>query len=317
MTGSPWRLIGLTFCCPAHVFYGRHSLWQAMTDLIIREPDLVELARVIYFFRNHMLLPQARILVALRCRPVERFVAAAAWWTEGTMVRFQLLCLPGAAQPEIFALLINRVTEAARLAGGQRLHYADVLTESDPTAEHLKTNGFAPLGKNRFFEASCEDAWKRVMHLFEKYRRDIPPDWRTEPVRDHQPEIVLDLIANYRLMPAPELRYYWQVNSTTGLDLDASPILFDRAQACGTMLVRSGQGTFYIDVRVVRVENRRLRSLGNLLLFHHLAERWQPGGPIQRLQFHGGEAEHRETANLALRMGGRELPGRYIFAKTL
>jgi hypothetical protein len=301
----------------AYVFCRKYTSRQAMTDLIVREPDVAELARVAYFFRNHMLLPQAHILMALRCRPVERFVAAAAWWTEGAVVRFQLLCLPGAGHPEIFASLINRVTESARRAGGQRLHYADVLTEDDATADHLKRNGFTPLGKNRFFEARYADAWKRVMHLFEKCRPDLPPDWRTEPIRNHQPEIILDLVGSHRLMSATELHYYWQMNSFGGLELDASSILFDGAQPIGTMLVRTGQGTFYIDVRVVHVENRRLRSLGNLLLFQHGTARWPPGGQFQRLQFHGGEAEHRETANLAIRMGGRELPSRYIFAKPL
>jgi hypothetical protein len=141
-----------------------------MSDLIVREPSAAEMARVAYFFRNHMLLPHAHILMALRCRPVERFVAAGAWWTEGSVVRFQLVCLPGVAQPEVFALLINRVTESARLAGGQRLHYADALTEDDPTAAHLKNNGFTPLERNRFFEVNYEDAGRRVAHLFEKFR---------------------------------------------------------------------------------------------------------------------------------------------------
>jgi len=288
-----------------------------MTDLIIREPDVAEWDRVIYFFRNHMLLPQSRILVALRRQPVERFVAAAAWWTEGSAVRFQLVCQPGTAHPEIFALLINRVMESARLAGRQRIQYADVLTDDDATCNILKEYGFAPLGKNRFFEASYEDAWQRAMHLFEKSRPHIPPDWSTEPIRKHRLETVWGLIEKHRLLPATELHYYWQMNSPGGLDLDASSILFAGAQPIGTMLTRNGQGTFYIDVRVVQVENRRLRALGNLLLFHHIGKRWSPGGQIHRLQFHGGEAEHRETANLAIRMGGRELPSRHIYAKEL
>lgn len=290
---------------------------QTMSDLIVREPSAAEMARVAYFFRNHMLLPHAHILMALRCRPVERFVAAGAWWTEGSVVRFQLVCLPGVAQPEVFALLINRVTESARLAGGQRLHYADALTEDDPTAAHLKNNGFTPLERNRFFEVNYEDAGRRVAHLFEKFRPDIPPAWRTEPIRNHSPEIIMSLMGNHRLMPATELHYYWQMNSPGGLDLDASSILFDGAQPIGTMVLRAGQETLYIDIRVVRVENRRLRSLGNLLIFHHGTTRRHPGGQFHRLQFHGGEAEHRETANLAIRMGGRELPSRYIFAKIL
>jgi hypothetical protein len=83
------------------------------------------------------------------------------------------------------------------------------------------------------------------------------------------------------------------------------------------LLTRVVGDTFFVDVRVVNIENRYLRALGNLLLFHHMTERWNAAGPVIRLQFHGGAAEHRETANLALRMGGRELPSRHIYAKTL
>ena len=40
-----------------------------------------------------------------------------------------------------------------------------------------------------------------------------------------------------------------------------------------------------------------------------------PTGVIRRLQFRGGEMEHRETANLALRMAGKEMPPRHVFAR--
>ncbi len=286
-----------------------------MNDLVVREPGATELARVRYFFRNHMLLPQSRILVAVRRQPVERFVAAAAWWAEGTVIRFQLVTPPGVLPLEAFALLISQITELARLAGGQRLHYADVLPADDPICSGLIEHGFAPMGKNRFFEASYAEAWHRVMRLFEKCRPDIPPDWRTESIRNQPPEIVWNLIGQHHLLAATELHYYWQINSPGGMNLDESSILFAGMQPLGTLLIRSGPDTFYIDVRVVHLANRQLRALGNLMLFHHVTAQRPPGGPIRRLQFHGGEAEHRETANLALRMGGRELPPRHIYAK--
>jgi hypothetical protein len=73
----------------------------------------------------------------------------------------------------------------------------------------------------------------------------------------------------------------------------------------------------YIDVQVVREANPRLRSLGDLCLLYHDAQRVNPDGPIRRIQFRSGETEHRQTANLALRMGGRELSRRHVFAKKL
>jgi hypothetical protein len=66
----------------------------------------------------------------------------------------------------------------------------------------------------------------------------------------------------------------------------------------------------------VKLENRRERALGNIALLHHIAARRDPYGPIKWLRFRAGEIEHRETANLAIRMGGRELLPRHVFAKT-
>ena len=73
----------------------------------------------------------------------------------------------------------------------------------------------------------------------------------------------------------------------------------------------------YIDVQVVRQSNPRLRSLGDLCLLYHDAQRVGPDGPIRWIQFRSGETEHRQTANLALRMGGPELAPRHLYARML
>jgi hypothetical protein len=70
-----------------------------------------------------------------------------------------------------------------------------------------------------------------------------------------------------------------------------------------------------VDVRVVKAANRRLRSLGNVLLLYHAARAHGPFYTVDTLCFRGGETEHRETANLAIRMGGRELPCRRVWGK--
>ena len=82
------------------------------------------------------------------------------------------------------------------------------------------------------------------------------------------------------------------------------------------MLRRTGD-LLYIDVQVVREANPRLRSLGDLCVLYHSAQRVAPGGAVQRIQFRSGETEHRQTANLALRMGGRELPRHCVYGKKL
>ena len=73
-----------------------------------------------------------------------------------------------------------------------------------------------------------------------------------------------------------------------------------------------------MDVRVVKTGNRLLDSLGNVALLRHTCVTLGPvPSDLNRLQFRGGEMEHRETANLAFRMGGKELPARHLFARSL
>ena len=74
---------------------------------------------------------------------------------------------------------------------------------------------------------------------------------------------------------------------------------------------------------VMRETNPRLRSLGNLFIMHRMFTRYLEGqrvaaeGPMRWLRFRGGATEHRETASLALRMGGRELAPCHVLAKGL
>jgi len=290
---------------------------NGMTDLIIREPAPNEIPRAAYLFRNSFLRQESRVLVAVRSLPVERFVAGIAWWIEGAFGRFQLATQSGAPNPEAFERLINQVAAFAQKAGLERLQYADLLTDDDQRSNFLRNLGFEPLATDRFFEIACQDVWVRLMPLCDKYEAHFPSDWRTESIRSHPPELVLNLIRDYKLMSADELLRYWNVGPPWGFEPVVSGILFDGVRPIGALLTRAVEDMFFVDVRVVHMENRRLRALGNMLLLRHVALHWKPGGLIQRLQFRGGEIEHRETANLAIRMGGHELPPRYIFAKKL
>jgi hypothetical protein len=288
-----------------------------LADLVICEPAPSELERAVYLFRNARLRPEARIFVAVRSRPVERFVAAAAWWPEGNAGRFQLACSPGILRDEVCSLLIERVSQRARIAGKESLQYGELLADKSEWIELLARQGFMRLRSERFFEVSAVQSWTRTVETFEKYKSKIPPGWRTESIRQHAPETIFDLIAPYRLMPPGELRDYWRADSAFGFELDLSSTLFDGPRPIGTFLTRKVRDTLCVDVRVVQAENRMLRSLGNVCLLYHVAKRWRPDGGINQLQFRGGTTEHRETANLAMRMDGRELPPRHIFSRCL
>lgn len=258
------------------------------------------------------------MFVAVKSRPIERFVAAAAWWPLGQTVCFRL-AIPGGAtmRTEASRLLIDKISECGRALRLDSLQYADLLADDNEWIEILKQNGFIQLRSERFFEVSSQMAWTRTIQLFEKYKSRIPSDWRTESIRLHTPKAILELMAPFRLMPSAELRDYWRADSAFGFESDLSSILFDGARPIGVFLARKVRDVLCVDVRVVQAENRLLRSLGNIVLFHHTAQRHGPLGVIRCLQFRGGATEHLETANLALRMNGRELPPRHVFAKVL
>ena len=290
---------------------------SSVIDLAIREPTSSELGRAAYLFRDVRLRSQARILVAVRSHPVERFVAAAAWWPEGNVGCFQLASPLGSIRNEACALLINHFSVAAQISGLKSLQYGELLAGTSEWIVFLKQNGFEHLRSERFFEVSDQQTWTRTMETFEKYKVKIPSGWHTESIRHQAPEIIFDLIQPYRLMPTPELQDYWREDSALGFELDLSSILFDGTRPIGTLLARHVRDALCVDIRVVRVENKLLSALGNILLFYHIAARKKPGGTIRRLQFRGGATEHRETSNLALRMGGQEMPARHVYHKTI
>ncbi len=287
------------------------------SELHVRAPLPAETERAAHLFRNVPLRADARLLVAVRLQPIERFVAAAAWWSEGTVARFQLACQPGVARAQVGAALLSHLATAAGSAGMQKLHHAEALRDNDEWAGILQEQGFERVRSERSFEVAYTDAWTRVIQLHQKYREQIPPSWRTEPIRQFAPETILDLIAPHCLMPPAEVCSCWRAPSATGFDLDLSCILFDGRRPFGAFLLRRFADVLYIDVQVVAERNPRLRSLGDLCLLYHDAQRVAPGGAIQRIQFRSGETEHRQTANLALRMGGRELPPLRVFSRPL
>jgi hypothetical protein len=288
-----------------------------LADLVIREPAVTELERAVYLFRNTRLRSQARILVAERSKPVKRFVGAAAWWSEGNVGRFQLASPPGTIRDDVCSRLTEHVLQRARIAGLASLQYGELLPDKNERIEFLARQGFTLLHSERFFEVQGQQAWTRTVEAFEKYQSRIPSAWRTESIRHHPPETVLELIAPYRLMPPEELRHFWTADSALGFELDLSSTLFDGPRPIGTFLTRRVRNALCIDVRVVQAENRLLRSLGNVCLLYHVAQRRCPNQGIDVLQFRGGATEHLETANLAMRMEGRELPPRHVFSRPL
>jgi len=288
-----------------------------LADSALGEPAPAEVGRVLHLFRNAPLSPEARLLALQRSQPIPRFIAAAAWWPEGTNARFQLACQPGIARAAVAGLLLDGLADAARKAGVATLQYANLLTDGDEWFGLLRARGFACRHSERSFEVAYRDAWQRVMQLYQKHRSRIPAGWRTEAIRALPPEAALALIAPHRLMPPAEIRHYWRADAQAGFELDLSCVLFDGERPFGALLTRRVGDGCYVDVQVVLEANPRLRSLGDLLLLYHGIQRLDPGGPVRWLWFRSGQTEHRQTANFALRMGGRELARAHLLARPL
>ncbi len=79
------------------------------TDLAIHEPSGREVQHAVRLFRNVRVCSEARLLLAVRSRPIERFMAVAAWRSEGMVGRFQMACQPEGDRTAIGGLLLNDV----------------------------------------------------------------------------------------------------------------------------------------------------------------------------------------------------------------
>lgn len=121
-------------------------------DLTVREPAASEIDRAKYLFRNVRLRPQAHVLVAVRSRPIKRFVAAAAWWPKGTVGVFRLASLPGISLSTVCDLLVNQVMGCTKQTGLESLQNGEPLLDNSEWIEILRKNGFGYLRSERFLK---------------------------------------------------------------------------------------------------------------------------------------------------------------------
>lgn len=287
------------------------------------EPVAEEVDRVLLLFGKIRLGPEARLLAVARSCPLKRFIAGAIWWPMGKAALFQIACLPGVDRTAVAGLLIDRLGECARAAGLESIQHAQLLPDDNEWTGLLRKHSFECLRSERSFEVAYQDAWKRIMQLHQKHGARIPTAWQAKPIRNLSPETALAVIGSHRLLTPAEVRAFWRKNSAGGFTLDLSCLLFDSDRPFGAFLARRMGDVYYVDVQVVQEKNPILRSLGDwfmmyrMLILHDEALRAGRDVPIRWLRFRSGEVEHRQTANLALRMGGRELPPCRVMAKRL
>lgn len=286
--------------------------------VIVRAPTASEAARVRHLFRDISLPLQSQFLVVVKLQPTERFVAGLAGWTEGFFARFQMAFQPGVDANQYAPQLIEEASSTARSARLSHLVHGDLLTDDDRRATLLRANGFSVLRSERFFCVDAVLGENRVLESERKFAPLIPRNWRTDSIRKHPPETILELLEPHRLMAPEEMRRHWRPDAVHGFEPDMSNILFEGEHPFGALLVRRMGEVLSFDVRVVNHSNRRLRGLANLPLLRHCVQHYdRERFPVRWLLFRGGEVEHRETANLAFRMGGEEVAPRRVFARAL
>lgn len=286
-------------------------------DVVARRPLPAELARVLHLFRRLRVRRDAQFLVAERRQPVARFVAAAAWSQEDRLGRFQVVCAPGVKPEDALPPLLPALELAGNDAGLEAFHYADALPENHALLATLEAGGYERVRSERVFETDASPTWHRISRLYQKHCPDIPPAWHTEPIRLHPPEAILGLIAPHRLLQAEDVRHAWTPGAAAGFDLELSCVLLDGRRPFGALLGRCVGTLLFVEVQVIVEPNPRLRSLADLCMVHHLTSRVGPDGPLHKVCFRCGEKEHRQTANLALRMGGREVGRLLVLGKRL
>lgn len=255
----------------------------------------------------------AEFLLALRQHPVERIVATLAMWKREDDLEFLLARLPGVAAVEVAPILISEldriVPDFREVACGR------LLSPEDEWAPFLEAAGYARTRKERVFEADADIAREHLNRFYQRHAKSFPQSWRLEPISRHKPETVWPLIAAYRLITPEDLQLLWNLPPPRGYHRDWSPILFDGDEPIGTILVRSNGRCIAIDIRVVKPIPAKSRALANIALLGFILDQTAPNSP-RVVAFRGDESAHRETANLAFRLGGHEVVQRYRFAKT-
>lgn len=254
----------------------------------------------------------AEFLLALRKHPVERIVGTLAMWKCEDDLEFLLARLPGVDAGEIATGLLPG---ADRLAPDFReICYGRLLSPQDEWSPFLENAGYARTRTERVFEADVPAASDRIRRLYRRYADSFPKTWRIEPIARHRPETVWPLISAYRLITADDLQLLWHLPTPRGYHHDWSPILFDENGPLGVVLVRFNGRCVAFDIRVVKPIPAKSRALANIALIEFIIDQSESSLP-RTVAFRGDESVHRETANLAFRLGGHEVGRRHRYVK--
>lgn len=236
--------------------------------------------------------------------PRPRFLASAVVWAGGT--RFLLAVLPG-VERQAAAALLNRVIEESPPAGV--LRFDSLLDPADPFHGMLLQRGFEPVHRVDDFELPVERLRPRLEAVFRRARRRMPQEWQRVPLPARSSAEVRALVVDrFRLMSPLDFEHKARGGH---FDVRSSVLLCSRGRLIGALLIVRGSDALQIAAIAVNLPPGRLRSMANLALLHGSLESRAAEEHLSCYRFQAGQHVHRQTANTALRLGGRQVASRF------
>ncbi len=260
----------------------------------------------------------------------ERIVGAAAWWPAGpaapdqaaadvAFCRWRTTPRWEADGQSLPADLLDALTAEAVCGGVRLLRGIDLLPEDGPVATRLAARGWTVAFRNEFYEGRASATWPRVDALFR--RLEESPEGAAAlgrlragpPTPDVLPAVFAlvsskglvppDLL-NYRLSSLDQTGGYSTLTSRVLLTTGASPAL------AAVLLMRMDATGATIDARVadpaICAEAGVSVGQANILLLRAVLANLRAVG-VEILRYHAHPGDHRETINMARRLGAERV----------
>lgn len=254
----------------------------------------------------------------------ERIVGAAAWWPAGpaapdqaaaALCRWRIAPRWEADGQSLPADLLDALTDEAKRGGIKLLRGVDLLPENSPAATRLAAHGWTVAFRNEFYAGRTSATWPRVDALFRRLEESPGGAAALDRLRAGPPTpgalpAVFALVASKGLVPPDLLDHrlssfdrtggYSTLTSRVLLTTGATPAL------AAVLLMRMDATGATIDARVA--DPAVCAAVGvnvgqaNVLLLHAVLANLRAAG-VETLRYHAHPADHRETANMARRLG--------------
>ncbi len=266
--------------------------------MIIRLSTSAELHRATWFFRHRSLPDETIYFVTLEKKPRPRFLGVLALWENS----FLIACQPGLEMTQIAPGLIDALFASGSFR--RPLRYHDLLSEEEPLFALLRKRCFEVVNRVRFFELEVDALRPRLSAVFLRVASAIPRSWQFLSLYSRPASEIRSLVVDrYSLMGGRE---FDDCVRSGIFDPSLSIVLWDGNELLGALLIVRRPHVLMIEAIAMISSSPRLRAFGNIGLLHASLRNRSPEDFVTRYEFRAGATDHIQTANTALRLGGRE-----------